>query len=682
MPILFIDCYDSFTYNLVHLIEDTTKTKVSVIHNDSLSKDQLLELLPFADAVVVGPGPGHPAVDTDSGVIRYLWDLPHELQLPIFGVCFGLQSLCLAFGGEIKRLDQPQHGQYGEITHTGNNLFAGIPQQYKVIRYHSLHAVIENAPQLVPLAHCNDVLMGVCHTDLPYYAVQFHPESVLSEFGAQLIENFWKCAKEYNQSRGRAVLPDAGKLSYSSLHTTPLLSVKPESKATLPEITSLERIDPMLICNSLKAKNTEFVLLKSASYPGKWSIIGVLDKNTTHLRCKNDKTRIGPLHGDFIEHEGDFWAHVAQHMGPRIVEPPQTSDIPFWGGLVGYVTYEKACNVSCDPDLEQPSSDASFVFVENCILVGEKATVVISPDSKWHESTKTFLCDIKSSPETFSSSDLPVAHVSRPDKSSYIDKIERCFEYLRSGDSYELCLTAQTKAVFEKPVDSWDLFRHVLGINPAPYMSYMDFDDRLVGASPERFMSWDSKGTCQFRPIKGTVKKAPGITRADAEAILGSNKERAENLMIVDLIRHDLGLLLDTVESPLLMSVEEYKTVYQLVSVIEGPLNETPFSGLDVLVHSLPPGSMTGAPKLRSVEILRQLETEPRGLYSGVAGYWSITDQGDWSVTIRSAFQYKDYDNCTWRLGAGGAITILSDVDDEFAEMDTKLDSTLRAFQI
>lgn len=683
MPILFIDCYDSFTYNLVHLIEDTTNSKVSVIHNDSVTKDQLLDLLPYVDAVVVGPGPGHPAVEADSGVIRHLWDLPAHLQLPVFGVCFGFQSLCLAFGGEISRLDQPQHGQYGKVFHEGRGLFASIPQGYKVIRYHSLQAKVNETMDVIPLAHSNDVLMAVRHSSLPFYGVQFHPESILSEWGAQLIANFWKLANEYNDTRGRKVCPDEGKLRYSSLHTTPLLpSLSKARRGEPPHIAQMERIDPMEICQQLKTEGTEFVLLKSASYPGKWSIIGVLDNSTTHLRCKNDKTYVGPLHGESQEIAEDFWSHLANFMAPKLITSPTGIDLPFLGGLVGYITYEKACNVPCDPASEQPNSDASFVFVENCILVSDEATILVSPSESWYKEREEKLHELAIQPPAPAPQPvLPPAKIYRPNKKEYIENIEKCFEYLRSGDSYELCLTAQTRAVFETPVDAWDLFRHVLSINPAPYMSYMNFDDSLVGASPERFMSWDREGRCQFRPIKGTVKKAPGVDRAHAVSILETDKERAENLMIVDLIRHDLGLLLNKVECPLLMSVEEYKTVFQLVSVIEGSLRETPFSGLDVLVHSLPPGSMTGAPKLRSVEILQHLEQEPRGLYSGVAGYWSITDQGDWSVTIRSAFQYATGDKNTWRLGAGGAITILSDVHDEFAEMDTKLDSTLRAFQ-
>ena len=169
------------------------------------------------------------------------------------------------------------------------------------------------------------------------------------------------------------------------------------------------------------------------------------------------------------------------------------------------------------------------------------------------------------------------------------------------------------------------------------------------------------------------------MTREKANEILNTDKERGENLMIVDLIRHDLNQLLKNVRVEKLMTVEEYHTVYQLVSVICGELPPA-YKGLDLLAHSLPPGSMTGAPKIRSVHILDGLEDYiPRGIYSGVSGYWSVLDEGQWSVIIRSAFSYKAESNI-WRIGAGGAITVLSDANDEWDEMKAKLESALQAF--
>lgn len=164
--------------------------------------------------------------------------------------------------------------------------------------------------------------------------------------------------------------------------------------------------------------------------------------------------------------------------------------------------------------------------------------------------------------------------------------------------------------------------------------------------------------------------------------------------MIVDLVRHDLAGVCGAanVRVPKLMVVEEYETVWQLVSVIEGALPNEGQSegkrGLDVLKGSLPPGSMTGAPKKRSCEILRDLEQRPRGVYSGVLGYLDVGGGGDFSVVIRTAVKEEkeekgvreDGKQDVWQIGAGGAITIQSNDEAEFAEMETKVRSALQAF--
>ena len=214
---------------------------------------------------------------------------------------------------------------------------------------------------------------------------------------------------------------------------------------------------------------------------------------------------------------------------------------------------------------------------------------------------------------------------------------------------------------------------------------------QIVGSSPERFFSWTRSGACQFRPIKGTVKKTPTTTRAMAEELLKAPKEQAENLMIVDLIRHDLSGVqgVTDIHVPRLMVVEEYATVYQLVSVIAGTLDpETPTTktGLHVLAASLPPGSMTGAPKKRSCALLTEIEGQrPRGLYSGVLGYLDVGGGGDFSVVIRTAFKYGGgavggEEDGDWQIGAGGAVTVLSDAEAEWEEMLTKRESLLKVF--
>jgi para-aminobenzoate synthetase len=243
-------------------------------------------------------------------------------------------------------------------------------------------------------------------------------------------------------------------------------------------------------------------------------------------------------------------------------------------------------------------------------------------------------------------------------------------------------LTDETKVITPENMDSWELYKKLRRTNAAPFGAYIQLGGVTVtGSSPERFMSWSRPGQVEFRPIKGTVKKTPTTTFEDARAILESSKEQAENLMIVDLIRHDLSSAIGAhnVWVSKLMVIEEYETVWQLVSYINGNLSQGK-RGIDVLKASLPPGSMTGAPKKRSCEILTELEQRPRGVYAGVVGYIDVGGSGDFSVVIRTAFKATN-DN-TYRVGAGGAVTIQSDILGEFKEMETKASAVLSTMTV
>ncbi|EGY18059.1 aminodeoxychorismate synthase [Verticillium dahliae VdLs.17] len=211
----------------------------------------------------------------------------------------------------------------------------------------------------------------------------------------------------------------------------------------------------------------------------------------------------------------------------------------------------------------------------------------------------------------------------------------------------------------------------------------------------------DVRGRYSIIALDGTVRKSAAVaTLAAAEAILHVPKEEAENLMIVDLVRHDLHGVCGPgrVAVPHLMRVEEYASVFQMITVVDarlperrrGPIQpqaDAPHTGLDVLAASLPPGSMTGAPKKRSCELLAELEGRERGLYSGVIGYMDVTGRGDWSVTIRTMWRWDDEEEGeegeggdVWHIGAGGAVTILSTPEGETEEMFTKLAGPLGVF--
>jgi anthranilate synthase component II len=186
MPsVIVVDHHDSYTQNLVHLVAGVTGTLPEVVQHDETTAAHVLSF----DRVVLSPGPGHPADPADFSVGR---EVLLAGTAPVLGVCLGMQGLVTAYGGLVERIE-PAHGDVVEVSHDGRGVFAGIPSPYSVVRYHSLAATgVPDA--LVVTATCRgedgEVVMGVRHRRLPLEGVQFHPESVLSEYGARLVANF------------------------------------------------------------------------------------------------------------------------------------------------------------------------------------------------------------------------------------------------------------------------------------------------------------------------------------------------------------------------------------------------------------------------------------------------------------------------------------------------------------
>lgn len=191
VDVVVVDHHDSYTWNLVHLVAGVTGVLPTVVQHDAVTAAHVLA----HEAVVLSPGPGHPDVAADFTVGR-------EVLLagtrPVLGVCLGMQGLVSAFGGRVDRTT-PAHGEVARIHHDGAGLFAGVPQGFDAVRYHSL-AAVELPAELVATAHCagddgERVTMGVRHRELPLEGVQFHPESVLSQHGAVMVANFLETAR-------------------------------------------------------------------------------------------------------------------------------------------------------------------------------------------------------------------------------------------------------------------------------------------------------------------------------------------------------------------------------------------------------------------------------------------------------------------------------------------------------
>ncbi|MDQ3629107.1 MAG: anthranilate synthase component I family protein, partial [Actinomycetota bacterium] len=244
---------------------------------------------------------------------------------------------------------------------------------------------------------------------------------------------------------------------------------------------------------------------------------------------------------------------------------------------------------------------------------------------------------------------------------------------LRRGNTYEVNLTYRHVVACDQ--HPFTVYRRLRRLNPAPYAAYLQHDGvSVLSSSPEQFARIGD-GWIQTRPIKGTTPRDPDPVQDAAQAArLGSDpKLRAENLIVTDLLRNDLSMvcLPGTVSVPDLMRVESYASVHQLVTTVRGRL------GVDV-AHAvralMPAGSMTGAPKLRTMQVIADVESSPRGVYAGALG-WMGTDAAELAVVIRTLV----HDGSVWTAGTGGGITVGSDVDAERAEAELKLDRLLAA---
>jgi para-aminobenzoate synthetase len=274
------------------------------------------------------------------------------------------------------------------------------------------------------------------------------------------------------------------------------------------------------------------------------------------------------------------------------------------------------------------------------------------------------------------SPDSEALRLARP-RERYLEEIEECKRLLAEGETYEICLTNRVDA--DPGSDPLTLYRALREVNPAPFSSFVRFGETAVlSSSPERFLRVGRDGWVEAKPIKGTSRRGaePAEDVRLAKRLRGDEKNCAENLMIADLLRNDLGSVCaaGTVHVPALMQVESYETVHQLVTTVRGLLREE-LGPLDCVRACFPPGSMTGAPKLRTMRILDRLEGEARGVYSGAIGYFARGGGCDLSVAIRTIV----IDGESASVGAGGAIVMQSDPEDEYEEMLLKAKAPLQA---
>jgi para-aminobenzoate synthetase component 1 len=274
---------------------------------------------------------------------------------------------------------------------------------------------------------------------------------------------------------------------------------------------------------------------------------------------------------------------------------------------------------------------------------------------------------------------VPTAVHAALDAARYAAVVQSAQEHILAGDVFQVCVTQRLAADYHRA--GWSLYVCLRAVNPAPFACYLQFPWlRLLSSSPERFLRVNVRGQAESRPIKGT---RPRGTNEAADAALRlelahSSKDRAENIMIVDLVRNDFGRVcaVDSIDVPELLCVEDHPSVFQLVSCVRGRI-EAPTRAVELLRACFPPGSMTGAPKLEAMRIIDALELDERGVYSGCAGYFDFGGGLDLCVVIRSFVLAEG--GCSF--GVGGGVVADSDPRAEYDESMTKAAALLAALE-
>ncbi|MEV7085652.1 aminodeoxychorismate synthase component I [Streptomyces sp. NPDC093085] len=691
MRVLLIDNYDSYTYNLYQLLAGVYGVPPVVVRNDAPDWDGLD---PYGfDAAVISPGPGHPAAPRDFGRSR---DILEQGGLPVLGVCLGHQGMGLMAGARIAPAPEPRHGHLSTVRHDGKGLFAEVPQDFTAVRYHSL-SIAEPVPgHLEVTARAEDgVVMGLAHRERPWWGVQFHPESVCTEYGALIAANFRTLALATPTSTPRPHLPPTP----TSATRTPTTPTTPPARLRAQFATVDRAVDAEAAYLTLYgADHRSFWLDSSRVEPGlaRFSFFGSAHTpgaETLTYRVGDGHVTVEPAGGVPRREEGTVFEALDRRTG-RTVTGTEGLPFDFTGGYVGYFGYELKADLGAGRTHRSRTPDAVWLQADRFIAVDhaenrtyavavcrEQDTEAADAAREWIAATLPVLAAVPAQrPDT---TPAPVAeehdasrYLARP-RSRYLADIRECDRRLREGVSYEICLTNTLR--LPAPASDLAYYRRLRRLNPAPYAALLRLDGvSVLSSSPERFLKVDAGRMAEARPIKGTAPRHPD-PRTDDEirrSLQMDPKTRAENLMIVDLLRNDLGQVCEvgTVGVPALMVTESYATVHQLVSTVGGRLREGT-SAVDAVRACFPGGSMTGAPKQRTMEIIDTLEKEARGVYSGALGFLGYAGTADLSITIRTAVSHDG----ELTIGAGGAIVLDSDPVTEYEEMLLKAEATLRA---
>ncbi|MDA7800372.1 anthranilate synthase component I [Gammaproteobacteria bacterium] len=461
----------------------------------------------------------------------------------------------------------------------------------------------------------------------------------------------------------------------------------------------LDDVTPLTIYSQISNKSNTFLLesVEGGETWAQYSIVGLDCLDTIKVTGNTIETKTGAQISSFIS---DNPLDEIQELISSL-KTPEIKDLPrFYGGYVGFFAYESAKYaekriadlVNKDSKFDEHMPEIFLVKAEKLIVYDntDQSTQIIfnvDPKKTSYEEALDAIEEISSLlnsedtifDDTFKTPSGEMAFNSNFEKDDYIKAVGLVKNYIEEGDVMQVVLAQDFSQDFQN--DPFDLYRALRQLNPSPYMYYLDLDEcQIVGASPEILVRLE-EDKVTLRPIAGTRKRGSNTEEdlANEKDLLNDPKEIAEHLMLIDLGRNDVGRVseMGTVQVTDKMIVEKYSHVMHIVSNVTGTLSKD-LDAIDALKASLPAGTLSGAPKIRAMQIINELEPSSRGIYGGAIGYISWNGNIDTAIAIRTAV-IKDN---VIHVGAGAGIVADSIPENEWLECKQKAKVFLDAMEM
>lgn len=651
--ILLIDNYDSFTYNVYQYLLELNYDVISV-RNDKITIEEIKH--GKYDAIFISPGPGEPkeagicidVVKCFAGVI------------PIFGICLGHQIIGEAFGGNIVHAKELFHGKTSVMHSLKKGVFENFEDTFIATRYHSLIIEKETLPDCFEIT-CeteDGEIMGIKHKIFEIEGVQFHPESIMTQNGMKMLENFLIRAKV-----SKRLAPVINPNHYEEVFIKDRVEIKQYAKQYSLNQDFFELFkafrnafgpEQCCILDSVSGPDMDC----NNSYIGLFPVMDlVINEKTMRINSISEliNKTIKNNFRDIYDQDTDMYLLGDRRFSDIFpifaamfkAEKCHEFNSNYSNGLIGVFSYEYLHYVENIPRKENrvlEFPDIHLKYFKTVIEYNPHTKTILLINNKFEDdktpdiNMDTILEEYRNKEKnTVTNGEIRYIHSNIEDK-KYYEMVEKAKQHIRDGDIFQIQLGRRLH--IKQDIDSLYTYERLREINPSPYMFLWECSDyQLLSNSPELQLKVEN-GNVIIRPIAGTSKgkgNSPEESLALRKALEDDPKEQAEHIMLVDLARNDIGRVAveGSVTVSTLMKSEEFSHVYHLISSVEGKLDDNT-NTMKLFESTFPAGTLTGAPKVKAMEIINDLEEEERGPYGGAFGFFEFNGNIISSIIIRT----------------------------------------------